>query len=329
MNSTSRYTPYQTYESGWQRVYDPDFNTPYYYNEQTQENSWNLPKKVKPNYENYIPVEKFISTDTTNPTEPTFLSHIAALPSSLNLGSTCHRCNTDQNVRNHGFCGECDVILNSYEDPQMAKFKIKCQGCHGWGVNLVKEDGFCNHCKFCLDNGLEIKTYDNRPEILETSTYIAKEPGFIKCKDCGGWGKDLVQENGYCAHCNREAEKRKFESAWKTKCKTCGGWGLHLVNPDDGLCSHCRRQFDQERAFFSRVLDERAVMQQQQQTVLQPQTMQQRERIIPSNINLYHQNGNHQWNMPPQQHIQMQQHHQIPNDQLLGKRSRKLNDFEM
>jgi hypothetical protein len=307
MNSTSRYTPYQTYESGWQRVYDPDFNTPYYYNDQTQENSWNLPKKVKPNYENYIPVEKFISTDTTTSTEPTFLNHIAALPSSLNLISKCHRCNTEQNVRNHGYCGECDAILNSYEDPQMAKYRIKCQGCHGWGINLVNEDGFCSHCKYCLEHGLEIKTYD-RPEILEKATYIQKESQFMKCKDCGGWGKDLVEENGYCAHCNREAEKRRFEAAWKTRCKTCGGWGLHLVNPEDGLCNHCRKQFDQERAFFSRVLDERVVMQQREQ----------RERTNP---NLSTINFSNNWNLANMQNI--------PNETLLGKRARKMNDFEM
>lgn len=26
---------------------------------------------------------------------------------------------------------------------------------------------------------------------------------FKKCNLCGGWGKDLVKENGYCDHCNR------------------------------------------------------------------------------------------------------------------------------
>jgi len=310
MNSTSRYTPYQTYESGWQRVYDPDFNTPYYYNEQTQENSWNLPKKIKSNFDNYIPVEKFISNDTANSTEPTFLNHIAALPSSLNLISKCHRCNTEENVRNHGFCGDCDVILNSYQEPQMAKYKIKCQGCHGWGINLVKEDGFCSHCKYCLDHGMEIKSYD-RPEVLEKATYIQKETEFIKCKGCGGWGKDLVQENGSCAHCNREAEKNRFEAAWKTKCKTCGGWGLHLVNPDDGLCNHCRRQFEQERAFFSRVLDERMAMQR---------------GMNPNNNNWNMQNMH---SVPPQQSNVPPSQMQKNNGELLGKRARKINDFEM
>jgi len=32
--------------------------------------------------------------------------------------------------------------------------------------------------------------------------------GMVRCKECGGWGKDLIQENGLCNHCTR-IQKRK------------------------------------------------------------------------------------------------------------------------
>jgi len=81
---------------------------------------------------------------------------------------------------------------------------------------------------------------------------------------------------------------------------------LHLVNPDDGLCNHCRRQFEQERVFFSRVLDEQMAMQRGQ---------------INNNWNMQNiPNMPQQSNMPPV----MQK-----NGDLLGKRARKINDFEM
>lgn len=65
-----------------------------------------------------------------------------------------------------------------------------------------------------------------------------KNNSMIKCKLCGGWGKDLVKENGYCNHCNRIKENKKPNE--QIKCKLCGGWGKDLVK-ENGYCNHCNR----------------------------------------------------------------------------------------
>ena len=251
MNSASRIYMKESYVPTWHKVYDMDSDSCYYRNDETQQNSWYAPKKLKSSTEDYIPIEKFISTDSYNLSEPTFLNHLVSLPPNLNLMSKCHKCDTEHDVRKHGYCGRCFAEINSYQEPLVEKYKIKCQGCHAWGLNLIKDDGFCSHCRYNLEHGLEIKVYDNTEEMDSTK----EETFIIKCKGCGGWGKDLVKENGKCNHCTLQEEKLQFEAKWKTQCKTCGGWGLDLVG-EDGLCNHCRRQFESERIFFSRVLDQ-------------------------------------------------------------------------
>jgi len=258
----------QTYAPNWHKVYDMNSNS-YYRNEETQQSSWYAPKKVKPSVDNYIPIEKFISTDSITSNEPTFLNHLVALPSTLNLMNKCHRCDIEQDIRKHGYCGKCYAEINSYQEPLVGKYKIKCQGCHGWGLNLIQDDGFCSHCRYSLEHGLEIKVYDNYDDNDEELSPSKEDPFTIKCKVCGGWGKDLVKENGKCNHCTLQEEILQFEAKWKTQCKTCGGWGLELVK-EDGLCNHCRRQLESERIFFSRVLDQKPVTSQEENIVNYP-----------------------------------------------------------
>ncbi len=246
MNSTARIYVNDTLPPHWQPVFDSNSDF-YFRNELNQQHNWNLPKKVKTTPTNFIPIEQFISTNDFTVQSTSLPNQFVTLPSKINLMSKCHKCDTDQDIRQHGFCGKCYIDINSYKKPLVSEHKLKCQGCHGWGVNLVKDDGVCSYCRDRMDNGLEVKVYDD----YEANSPIA-EP--IKCQSCGGWGKDLVKENGLCNYCFLKLEKEKFEAEWKTKCNSCGGWGLKLVK-ENGLCNHCKRQLDSERMFFSQVLE--------------------------------------------------------------------------
>jgi peptidyl-prolyl isomerase E (cyclophilin E) len=48
----------------------------------------------------------------------------------------------------------------------------------------------------------------NAPKKYKTENKETLPPGFVRCKLCGGWGKGLVQSNGYCEHCTRLLEKK-------------------------------------------------------------------------------------------------------------------------
>lgn len=252
MSFTSQHTPFEIQGNTWHRCYDSTAESVYYWNEQTNQNAWSLPKKIKPNWESFIPVESFISSEKSNDTN-IYNNFTNFPPSGLNLMCRCYMCNTQEDVKKHGYCKPCYDKINSPQEPLISKFKIKCQGCHGWGLNLVKDHGYCAHCYSDLTNGVPVHSYEETQP-----SYGQNQPQSIKCARCGGWGKDLVKENGKCAHCTREETRLAFEAKWKTTCKTCGGWGLGLVK-EDGLCNHCRRLLANERVFFSKVISQKPI----------------------------------------------------------------------
>lgn len=255
MNSTTPYSFTESYSNNWQKCFDSDFDYFYYRNEETNENTWSAPKKVKPSYDEYIPVENFISTSKANDSSLS-VNHLVALSTAFNLATKCNMCGTEDNVKKHGYCQMCYDIINSPENPLIATYQIRCLGCKAYGLNLVQDDGLCSHCHFSLENNLPIKVYEDHENFLQLSGNKRDDPIFKRCEGCGGWGKDLVKENGRCDYCSRLEETKKFEARWKRRCIKCGGCGLDLVK-EDGLCNHCRRQFAHERVFFSQVLNQR------------------------------------------------------------------------
>ncbi len=56
-------------------------------------------------------------------------------------------------------------------------------------------------------NVKETRVVKNAPKKVKTSEANKNKPpvpgGFVRCNECGGWGKDLVKENGmYCIEVN-------------------------------------------------------------------------------------------------------------------------------
>ena len=243
MNSTSSYFNNQ------EKLYDTSYMSYHHLNEDFEETAWPVSKKMKQMSENYIPVENFICGNKSS--NDSSLFPIAAFDSNFGF-SKCSKCEIEKEVQKHGYCRPCYEQINSPLEPLITKYKIRCNGCHGWALGLVGEDGFCKYCRYSIDRGIKIKTYASS----DTETIrSANEPMFVRCKTCGGWGKDLVKENGQCKYCTNKQEKLVFEAKWKTKCKGCKGWGLNLVK-EDGLCNYCRRQQADEKVFFSKVLNQ-------------------------------------------------------------------------
>ena len=254
MNSTS------SCFNNWEKLYDVSYMSNQHLNEDLMATARPVHKKIKQTSEFYIPVENFIcgnqSSDESN------MFPIAAFDSNFGF-SKCYKCEAEGEVQKHGYCRPCYEQINSPLEPLITKYKIRCNGCHGWALGLVREDGFCKHCRYSIDNGIKIKTYASSD--AETIKFT-NEPMFIRCKVCGGWGKDLVKENGQCKHCTNKQEKLVFEAKWKTKCKVCMGWGLFLVK-EDGLCNHCRRQQADEKVFFSKVLNQNLARDNENQNI--------------------------------------------------------------
>lgn len=82
---------------------------------------------------------------------------------------------------------------------------------------------------------------ESLPEIKQVYHDYASYP---RCAVCRGFGKDLLQASGMCAHCERLSgvAEKALPSATDPflRCSRCGGFGLHLVKAN-GMCDHCTR----------------------------------------------------------------------------------------
>jgi len=59
-----------------------------------------------------------------------------------------------------------------------------------------------------LEKVVESSVTINAPKRVKTvEKQIVLPPGMVRCKSCGGWGKDLVKEHGYCNHCYSKLQK--------------------------------------------------------------------------------------------------------------------------
>lgn len=79
-------------------------------------------------------------------------------------------------------------------------------------------------------------------QMSRVSIFATESPPYPRCTTCGGWGFNLLEANGKCAHCNRQQ---------LPKCSSCGGFGVDLVQAN-GKCRNC----SQEPKFSSVLWDE-------------------------------------------------------------------------
>lgn len=231
--NNSKFHLMQDCGNDWSKYYDPNLETTLYYNPQTDESSWTVPKKIfTEDCLGFLSLDQLPGDEgTTLPTE----EHRSRCPSE-SFCEKCLKCGSTEDVLEVRYCIKCYQEINSYDSKLISTYKIRCNSCGGWGVGLVKPNGFCNWCYFRRENNLPINNY--LMSIFENEE--EREPPFPRCLRCRGWGKDLVTEYGKCAHCIREETQEAFDRLWKKKCRICKGWGLYLVG-EDGLCSHCRR----------------------------------------------------------------------------------------
>src|SRR5688572_30566481 len=63
-----------------------------------------------------------------------------------------------------------------------------------------------------LDRQVEEEAHGAKDKITESEVVVHNPkkkkldnahlpPGMVRCKSCGGWGKDLVQAHGFCNYC--------------------------------------------------------------------------------------------------------------------------------
>ena len=217
----------------WHKYYDTRMDCFFYFNRLTQETSWTKPKKICSGDEiELLPIDHFINEEDTTALTTSDRSRCQ----SETINEKCLKCGTLDDVLGHQYCKTCYDEINSPEAPLIRKFKIRCKKCYGWGLGLVQADGCCRRCSLMPTTLLPSRI----PSIWDdTPRYSFKTPENT-CLRCGGWGKDLIKENGKCAYCLQEEARVEFERRWKKRCYLCKGFGLDLVQ-ENGLCRHCER----------------------------------------------------------------------------------------
>ncbi|XP_021624042.1 polyglutamine-binding protein 1 isoform X2 [Manihot esculenta] len=130
--------------SGWVEAKDPTSGTTYYYNESIGKSQWERPVEMSSitQMPSPLPLEDWVeAVDETNGQKYYYNTKTNVSqwehPNSLEIVALQQHCNIS------------DSGNQSWND-QSFELK-KCLGCGGWGVGLVQEWGYCNHCSRVLN----------------------------------------------------------------------------------------------------------------------------------------------------------------------------------
>ena len=117
--------------------------------------------------------------------------------------------------------GDADAALENMANSELLGRVISCTiakpstivGAKGKSVWALDEE------MNTITAGTVTQTTVNNSNNIESKQSNKKEenlpPGFVRCKGCGGWGKFLVGENGFCDHCNSTNNQIQLPSSQK------------------------------------------------------------------------------------------------------------------
>ncbi|KAG9449393.1 hypothetical protein H6P81_009358 [Aristolochia fimbriata] len=124
---------------GWVEAKDPTSGSLYYYNENTGESQWEIPgesgRVLQPSSFSSLPADWLEAVDDSTGQKyycntKTNVSQWEHPSSSVQVGA--------QQISNAALQNKA-TVSKSFDIP-------KCEGCGGWGKDLVQSWGFCNHC---------------------------------------------------------------------------------------------------------------------------------------------------------------------------------------
>ncbi|KAJ7976527.1 Polyglutamine-binding protein 1 [Quillaja saponaria] len=132
---------------GWVEAKDPASGASYYYNESTGKSQWDRPREASSNTQ--TPALLPLSEDWVEALDET-TGHKYYYNTKTHISQWQHPNSSQQVVSEHFELSESRTVGLLNEDSQPSKLQ-RCMGCSGWGVGLVQDWGYCNHCTRALN----------------------------------------------------------------------------------------------------------------------------------------------------------------------------------